>query len=94
MHRVNGIRVDKATLDCAEEQDVLAIRMRVLPPTMVLIGQLRSPDEHYCDFARLLQAVRAVRERLDWDGIRAQTADNDPSWFWLTGSALAAERNQ
>lgn len=77
LHRLNGVPVDAATLDHAEQHDVLAIGMPVLPPTMVLTQQLRSLGEHHCDFAKLLPAVRAVRERLDWDGIRAQTADND-----------------
>lgn len=77
LHRLNGVRVESSTLDCAEQHDVLAIRMPVLPPTMVLIQQLRSLGEHYCDFAKLLPAVRAVREQLDWDRIRACTADND-----------------
>ncbi|HEX5253781.1 MAG TPA: nucleotidyltransferase [Mycobacterium sp.] len=77
LHRINGVPVDADTLDRAEQQDVLAIRMPVLPPTMVLVQQLRSLGEHHCDFAKLLPAVRAVRERLDWNGIRTQTADND-----------------
>lgn len=77
LHRLNGVRVEPATLDCAERHDVLAINMPVLPPTMVLTQQLRSLDEHYCDFARLLPAVRAVREQLDWDRIKELTADND-----------------
>lgn len=77
LHRLNGVRVETPTLDCAEQHDVLAVRMPVLPPTMVLIQQLRSLGEHHCDFARLLPAVRAVRERLDWDRIRTHTADND-----------------
>ncbi|RAU97561.1 hypothetical protein DQP58_07610 [Mycobacterium colombiense] len=77
LHRINGVPVDADTLDRAEQRDVLAIRMPVLPPTMVLVQQLRSLDEHHCDFAKLLPAVRAVRERLDWKAIRAQTADND-----------------
>lgn len=51
--------------------------MPVLPPTMVLVQQLRALHEHHCDFARLLPAVRAVRERLDWEGIAKSTADND-----------------
>jgi hypothetical protein len=51
--------------------------MPVLPPTMVLVQQLRSLGEHHCDFARLLPAVRAVRERLDWQHIEVQTAQND-----------------
>lgn len=77
LHRLNGIPVDADTLDHAEQHDVLAIRMPVLPPTMVLVQQLRALHEHYCDFARLLPAVRAVRERLDWQAIKTLTADND-----------------
>lgn len=77
LHRINGTPVDTDTLDRAERREVLAIGMPVLPPTMVLIQQLRALGEHHCDFARLLPAVRAVRERLDWRRIEAQTADND-----------------
>jgi hypothetical protein len=77
LHRLNGEPVGSALLDCAEQRDVLAITMPVLPPTMVLIQKLRSLTEHHCDFAKLLPAVRAIRERLDWDLIRSQTADND-----------------
>lgn len=77
LHRINGVPVDADTLDQAEVQEVLAISMPVLPPTMVLVQQLRSLGEHHCDFARLLPTVRAVRERLDWQRIAAQTAEND-----------------
>ncbi len=77
LHRINGVRVGHALLDCAEGRDVLAITMPVLPPTIVMIQKLRALGEHHCDFARLLPAARAVRERLDWDRIRAQTTDND-----------------
>ncbi|BCZ20414.1 nucleotidyltransferase family protein [Mycobacterium senriense] len=77
LHRLNGIPVGAETLDHAEQHEVLAIHMPVLPPTMVLVQQLRALNEHYCDFARLLPAVRAVRERLDWQTIRTLTADND-----------------
>lgn len=77
LHRINGERVEPATLEAAEQRDVLAIAMPVLPPTMVVVQKLRSLGEHHCDFAKLLPAVRAVRERLDWAHIRAQTADND-----------------
>lgn len=69
--------MDTAALDCAEPRDVLAITMPVLPPTMVLIQKLRALHEHHCDFAKLLPAVRAVRERLDWERTRSRTADND-----------------
>ena len=60
-----------------EQHDVLAIRMPVLPRTMVLTQQLRALSEHHCDFAKLLPAVRAVHEQLNWPRIRTRTADND-----------------
>ncbi|BBX39684.1 nucleotidyltransferase [Mycobacterium simiae] len=83
LHRLNGERVEPATLDCAEPRDVLAIEMPVLPPTMVVVQKLRSLNEHHCDFAKLLPAVRAIREHLDWDRIRRQTADNDYAFAFL-----------
>lgn len=77
LHRVNGRRVEPATLEFAQQRDVLAIAMPVLPPTMVIIQKLCALTEHHCDFAKLLPGVRAVREQLDWDLIRSETAGND-----------------
>ena len=37
LHRLNGVPVEEAMLDRAEQRDVLAIAMPVLPPTLVLI---------------------------------------------------------
>lgn len=77
LHRVNGDPVTAQTLARAEQHDVVAIRMPVLPVTFVLAQKLRALNEHYCDFTRLLPAVRAVRERVDWSELRTMTADND-----------------
>jgi hypothetical protein len=77
LHRLNGVPVDAGTILSAEEFDVLAIRMRVLPPTHVLTEKLNSFNEHNCDLAALLPAVRAVREQVDWKELRGATADND-----------------
>ena len=49
----------------------------MLPVTFVLIQKLRALGEHYCDFASLLPSVRAVRERIDWDRVGNETADNE-----------------
>lgn len=76
LHQLNGMPVTAATIAAADELDVLAIRMPVLSPTHVMIEKLNSLNEHHCDFAALLPAVRAVRERLDWDRLRAETTDN------------------
>ncbi len=77
LHQINGTPVVDDDLDRAQEHDVLAIRMPVLPPTLVVTQKLRALGEHYCDFTSLLPAVRAVRERVDWDEIRSATSDND-----------------
>ena len=77
LHRVNGVVVQPADLDRAEDRVVLALSMPVLPPTVVFVQRLRALTEHYCDFSRLLPAARAVREKVDWDVLAAQTADND-----------------
>lgn len=50
--------------------------MRVLHPTLVVTEKLTSLNEHHCDVAALLPAVRAVREQVDWNKVRAQTAGN------------------
>ena len=77
LHQLNGKPVDADMIASAEELDVLAIRMRVLSPTQVITEKLNSLNEHHCDFAALLPAIRAVREQVDWDRVRAQTAEND-----------------
>jgi hypothetical protein len=77
LHQLNGKPIDAETIASAEEFDVLAIRMRVLSPTHVVTEKLTSLNEHHCDFSTLLPAVRAVREQVDWDRVRADTADND-----------------
>ena len=59
------------------EKDLLGVRIPVLPATDLLSSKLRSMTEHYCDFGRLLPHVRAVREQLDWERLRAEVAGND-----------------
>lgn len=77
LHQLNGKPVDEQMISSAEEYDVLAIRMRVLSPTHVVTEKLTSLNEHHCDFATLLPAVRAVREQVDWDRVRVDTAENE-----------------
>jgi hypothetical protein len=77
LHRVNGVAVEADIIHSAAHKDVLAVRMPVLSPTQVLIQKLRALHEHYCDFASLLPAVRAIREQVDWTDVRASTAEND-----------------
>ena len=77
LHRLNGVPVDKETIRAAEVREVLAIAMPVLSATHVVTEKLCALNEHHCDFAALLPSVRAVREQVDWDKVRADTANND-----------------
>jgi hypothetical protein len=77
LHRLNGVPVDPSTIRGADDVEVLAIAMPVLPPTQVVSEKLTSLNEHHCDFAALLPGVRAVREQVNWDQVRTDTADND-----------------
>jgi hypothetical protein len=76
LHALNGSPVTAQDVAAAEELDVLAIRMRVLPPTHVMTEKLNSLNEHHCDYSALLPAARAVRESVDWAQVRADTAEN------------------
>jgi len=77
LHRLNNVPVDIATIRGAQVLEVLAIAMPVLPPTLVVTEKLTSLNEHHCDFAALLPCVRAVREQVNWNQVRRETADND-----------------
>ena len=77
LHRIVGEPVDAALLGRSEEMDLLGVRIPVLPATDLLSSKLRSMTEHYCDFGALLPHVRAVREQLDWDRLRAEVEGND-----------------
>lgn len=68
---------DRAEVRRAQTMQVLSVDMPVLMPTELLIHKLKALDEHYCDFATLLPAVRALRERIDWPRVRQECGDND-----------------
>ncbi len=73
-------RVDVARFAAAVERidadvlGVLAVRMPVLGATDILSAKMRVLGEHYCDFTRLLAMARALREQVDWERLRAETA--------------------
>jgi hypothetical protein len=77
LHRLNGVPVDADLIHSGDNREVLAVRMPVLSPTQVVIQKLRALNEHHCDFGPLLPAVRAIREQVDWERVRAGTVDND-----------------
>ncbi len=64
----------QALLDRTEEFIVAAVPMPVLDATDMVIAWLASFSEHHADFAGTLTCVRPLREQVDWDRVRAETA--------------------
>lgn len=66
--------VTDATLRDTVMRPVEAINMPVLSATQLMVHKLLSYTQHYCDFATGLPVARSLREQIDWDRVREQTA--------------------
>jgi predicted nucleotidyltransferase len=71
---VNGVPVEQPLLDRSDEVEVLSVRMPVLSATDLIVTKMLALTEHACDFGKVLPSARALREQVDWAGVREQTA--------------------
>jgi putative nucleotidyltransferase-like protein len=69
-----GLVVDDEMMARAEEREVMAIGIRLMALEDVLVSKLMSLDEHSADYSQLLLMARSLRERIDWDDLRARTS--------------------
>ena len=60
----------------ADELDVYAVRMLVMPIEDVLVTKLLAMGEHQLDYEAVVELARALRERIGWDNVRERTADS------------------
>ncbi|MFH0520771.1 hypothetical protein ACHBTE_26790 [Streptomyces sp. M41] len=68
----------------AQELPVDSVRMPVLAPTDLMRGLVEAFSEHYCDFGPVLAAARALREKVDWEDVRASSGDEPmPAAFFF-----------
>lgn len=74
IHRHSGQPAQRSVVEDAAELEVLSVSMPVLSATELLVQKLSALDEHMCDFAVLLPVARALREQVDWDRVRRETA--------------------
>ncbi|WP_148574462.1 nucleotidyltransferase family protein [Nocardioides caldifontis] len=77
IHRDSGEPATRAVVEDADEMEVLSILMPVLSGTELVVQRLNAMDEHSCDFGRQLPVARALREQVDWQRVRKETAHND-----------------
>jgi hypothetical protein len=71
-----GIPAVDEVLRRAELLPVAALDLPVVHLDDVLVMKLHAFDEHSCDFAGILAIVRAVREQVDWEDVRARTLES------------------
>jgi hypothetical protein len=74
--RDSGDPADRAVVEEADEIEVLSVAMPVLPATRLMVQKINAMEEHYCDFSYLIPVARALREQVDWDVVRRDTAGN------------------
>jgi Uncharacterised nucleotidyltransferase len=81
--RVAGREVTREMLDRAETLEVNSVAMPVLDATDIIVSLLNSFSHHHCDFGAVLPKARAMREQVDWEQVREQTAESDFAYAFL-----------
>jgi hypothetical protein len=77
IHGPVGAPAHRPEVERASLMDVLSVEMPVLEATELVVHKLNALDEHYCDVAKVLPVLRALREQVDWQRVCCETADND-----------------
>jgi len=71
-----GLTVDDELMAGAECVNHAAMDFKAMAIEDVLFTKLNSLNEHYLDLTSALQIARALREQVDWERLRARTADS------------------
>jgi predicted nucleotidyltransferase len=71
-----GLSITDETLERADVLEVEAVGMRVMALEDIFVTKLLALHEQALDYRSLVQMARPVREQVDWDEIRARTADS------------------
>lgn len=72
----SGLEITDETLDRADTISLMAVGTPVMALEDVLVTMLMALDEHSLDYTRLLAIARSLREQIDFDRLRARTAES------------------
>jgi hypothetical protein len=72
-----GMEIDDDVIARGEDIEVLSMPLRVMALEDVLCTKLLALHEHHLDYSSLLQMARALREKVEWEDVRART-DRSP----------------
>jgi hypothetical protein len=73
---LSGLGEVGEALERSDEMTVAAVPVHVLSLEDTMVSKLLSLDEHHLDLEPSLRIARAVREQVDWERVRARTADS------------------
>ena len=68
-----GIPIDDAVIARGHDLEVLSMPLKVMALEDVMCTKLLALHEHHADYSSLLQMARALREKVNWDDVRART---------------------
>jgi predicted nucleotidyltransferase len=71
-----GLEVTDAVIERGELLHVAGITIPVMALEDVLATKLMALHQHELDYTSLLTIARAVREQIDWESLRARTAES------------------
>ena len=71
-----GMEMTDEVLARGEVLSVLGMEMRVMALEDVLVTKLMALSEHSLRYESLLPIARALREKVDWDDVRARTCES------------------
>jgi putative nucleotidyltransferase-like protein len=71
-----GMAMTDEVLSRGEVLSVLGMEMRVMALEDVLVTKLMALSEHSLRYESLLPIARALREKVDWDDVRARTSES------------------
>jgi predicted nucleotidyltransferase len=74
IHHPKGIEVDDEVIARGDSLAVLSMEMRVMALEDVFVTKLMALSEHALRFEGVLQMARSLREQVDWERVRRQTA--------------------
>ena len=72
----SGGPVTDDVIERADELEVMAMPLRVASLEDVMVTKLLSVNEQEPDYSSVLEFARSLREQVDWDDVRARTADS------------------
>jgi predicted nucleotidyltransferase len=71
-----GGAIDDEVFERAEDLEVQAMRMKVVPLEDVLVQKLLAISEQQPDYSSVLELARSLREQVDWEDVCERTKES------------------